>query len=211
MAPYPQAQPERIDAAADAWMARLKAVVGRLPQPAQRDGPVARQSACRCSAQGDVAFLARGGAAAQGTGQGGRRAAHGRRAAFAAATARRRWPIAGDMRVALHVEIDVAAEQARLGKEIARLQGEIAKAEAKLGNASFVARAPAAVVAQERQRLADFRQALDRLRRSASTPGRRPEVAALRRARPQHLVDALGPRPRHCARATRAWWPPRAA
>jgi len=38
------------------------------------------------------------------------------------------------------------------------------KADAKLGNESFVARAPAAVVQQEQQRLAGFRQALDRLR-----------------------------------------------
>ena len=69
----------------------------------------------------------------------------------------------GDLRLALHVAIDPAAEGVRLDKEIARLQGEIVKADAKLSNESFVARAPAAVVDQERARVADFRQALSRL------------------------------------------------
>jgi len=72
--------------------------------------------------------------------------------------------MAGELRLALQVVIDLAAEQARLDREVARLEGEIGKAEAKLGNAGFVARAPAAVVEQERARLTDFRQALDRLR-----------------------------------------------
>jgi len=62
------------------------------------------------------------------------------------------------------VEIDVAAERERLGKEIARLEGEIAKAEGKLGNASFVDRAPAAVVQQERDRLAGFKATVGKLK-----------------------------------------------
>ncbi len=60
--------------------------------------------------------------------------------------------------------IDVEAELKRLAKEIARLEGEIRKCEAKLGNASFVANAPAAVVEQEKQRIAEFSTTLGGLR-----------------------------------------------
>jgi valyl-tRNA synthetase len=89
-------------------------------------------------------------------------------AAFEAATANAPVSVVGAARVALHVEIDVAAERDRLSKEVARLEGEITKAQAKLGNESFVARAPAAVVAQERERLEGFTQTLDRLRAQLS-------------------------------------------
>ncbi len=64
--------------------------------------------------------------------------------------------IAGNFKLMLKVEIDIAAERMRLDKEIERLQGEVAKTQAKLSNASFVDRAPAAVVEQERKRMEGF-------------------------------------------------------
>jgi valyl-tRNA synthetase len=63
--------------------------------------------------------------------------------------------------------IDLGAEKARLAKEIGRIEVEIRKCEGKLGNASFVANAPAEVVAQERQRIADWNTTLGALREQA--------------------------------------------
>ncbi len=98
--------------------------------------------------------------------------------AFLARTESQRWlvegedepasasAIVGDLRVLIPLAglIDVDAEKARLGKEIKRIEGEIGKCNGKLGNATFVANAPAVVVDQERQRLADFSSTLDGLR-----------------------------------------------
>jgi valyl-tRNA synthetase len=72
--------------------------------------------------------------------------------------------VVGTTQLMLHVEVDVAAERSRLDKEIERLEREIAKATAKLSNESFVARAPAAVVEQEKTRLVQFGETLERVR-----------------------------------------------
>jgi valyl-tRNA synthetase len=144
-------EPERIDETAEAWIAGLRAVVdacralrGEMGlSPAQRLPLVA---------EGDAAQLAAW-------------------APYLKALARlsevelvEALPtdspapvqIVGQSRLMLRVEIDVAAERERLGREIARLDGEIAKAGAKLANPKFAERAPAAIVAQERGRLAEF-------------------------------------------------------
>jgi valyl-tRNA synthetase len=60
--------------------------------------------------------------------------------------------------------IDLSAERARLEKELKRIEAEISKCQKKLGNETFVNNAPAAVVEQERQRLADWNTQLVAMR-----------------------------------------------
>jgi valyl-tRNA synthetase len=71
----------------------------------------------------------------------------------------------------LHKDVDPARERDRLSKESARLEGEIVRAKAKLGNASFVERAPAQVVAQERARLAGFESTLAKVKQQLEKLG----------------------------------------
>ncbi|HXD35823.1 MAG TPA: class I tRNA ligase family protein, partial [Rhodanobacter sp.] len=77
--------------------------------------------------------------------------------------------VAGSLRVLIPLAglIDLGAEKTRLNKEIGRIEVEIRKCEGKLGNANFVANAPAEVVAQERQRIADWGTQLAALREQA--------------------------------------------
>ncbi len=171
--PYPQAERARIDAAADAEIELLKRIVDscrtlrgemklgpdkRVPlavqgpaQPIDRFAPYLAALA-RLTEVKPVADLA---AAASGT----------------AAPIN----VVDDWRLMLVIEVDAAAERERLAREIARLEGEIAKANAKLANESFVARAPAAVVEQERQRLAGFGETLSKVREQAARLASRPQ------------------------------------
>ncbi len=82
--------------------------------------------------------------------------------------------VVGEMKLLIPLAglIDLDAEKARLEKEIKRIEVEIGKCNGKLGTATFVANAPAAVVEQERQRLADFSTALAALREQRERLGR---------------------------------------
>jgi valyl-tRNA synthetase len=81
--------------------------------------------------------------------------------------------VVGSLRVLIPLAglIDLAAEQARIAREIARIEVEIRKCEGKLGNASFVANAPADVVDQERRRIGDWNQQISALREQARKLG----------------------------------------
>ena len=165
-APYPQAQPEHIDEAAEAEVARLKEWVDacralrgemqvspaqRLPLYAVADTPEA------------AASLRAAAPALQALAKLSEVKVFDDTPAWQAAAQAAPVAVAGGARLALHLEIDAAAERARLGKEIARIEGEIAKTQAKLGNEAFVAKAPPAVIEQEKTRAATFGATLARL------------------------------------------------
>ncbi|MFA7664490.1 MAG: valine--tRNA ligase [Burkholderiaceae bacterium] len=156
---YPRSEPERIDEVAEAWVAELKA----------------QTDACR-ALRGEMGISPAQRLPLIAAGEGGRLASF---APYLKALARLEAveivdslptdslapvQIVGDAQLMLKIEIDLDAERSRLDKELARLDGEITKAQAKLDNAGFVARAPAAIVEQERARLAGFGETAARLR-----------------------------------------------
>jgi valyl-tRNA synthetase len=158
LAPYPRSETARIDVAAETHIGLVKDLVNACRNlrgemnlsPAQQVPLVAT---------GDNTLLA---AAAPYLSTLARLSSVSIEPALPAAEA----PVAivGNSRLMLKVEIDVAAERARIEKEIARVENEIARAGAKLSNASFVGRAPPEVVAQERERLAGFEATLVKLK-----------------------------------------------
>jgi len=60
--------------------------------------------------------------------------------------------------------VDLAAEKKRLQKEIEQIKAEVARLQALLGDKTFLAKAPAAVVAKERQKLSSLIDKLARLK-----------------------------------------------
>lgn len=69
-----------------------------------------------------------------------------------------------DVHVHLEGLVDVEKERQKTMKEIARLEGQVKATEGKLSNDKFVANAPDEVVAKEREKLATFRETIDKLR-----------------------------------------------
>ena len=169
-APYPVAQPERIDPQAIAWVEQLKAVVGTCRSLRGEMG-LSPSDRVPLLAGGDLSFLREAAPALKVLAKLQSVELIEDEAAFNQQSAMSPVLVHGAARLALKVEIDVEAERARIAKEIARLEGEVAKANAKLGNESFVARAPAAVVEQERQRIADFSATVVRLKDQAARLG----------------------------------------
>jgi valyl-tRNA synthetase len=165
-AAYPQAQLEKIDPQADAWVGQLKSLVAsvRSLRSEMNLSPADRKP---LYAIGNTAFIEQAAPALKVLAKLAEVKVFTDEAAFTQAAGLSPVAVVGDARLALHVEVDIVAETARIAKEIARIEGEIAKAEKQLGNESFVARAPAEVVEQLRQRVADFRQTLRRLQDQA--------------------------------------------
>jgi valyl-tRNA synthetase len=161
-APYPQAQLDRIDPQSDAWVVQLKGMVGACRR-LRSEMLLSPDKRVPLLALGDTAFVQAATPLLKALAKVSEVQLYTDDAAYAQATLNAPVVEFGGTRLALHVEIDVAAETARLRKEIDRLDGEIAKGTAKLSNEAFVARAPAAVVAQEQARIAEFTATRDRL------------------------------------------------
>ena len=154
---YPKAQMDKIDADAEAWVAQLKQMV----------------DACR-SLRGEMSISPAARVPLVASGHAEKLTAYSpylkalaklEEVSIVADLPEADAPVmlVDNFKLMLKIEIDVAAEKERLGKEVARLEAEINKAHAKLNNESFVARAPVEVVAQEKARVADFSEALEKL------------------------------------------------
>ncbi|MBB1075387.1 valine--tRNA ligase [Rhodoferax sp. 4810] len=159
IAAYPVSQPERIDEAAIAHVAKLKTLVDacRNLRGEMNVSPATRLPLfVLAGSSAEATFMTQAAPVLQALAKLNEVRVFSDEAAWAAAAQAAPVAVVGEARICLFMEIDVAAEKARLGKELARLEGEVVKANGKLGNESFVARAPAAVIDQERKRLADF-------------------------------------------------------
>ncbi len=174
VARYPEAQPEKIDEAAIAYVGRIKQMIDacRTLRGEMGVSPAQRLPLLAVASSADEAqFLRTNAAVLQNLAKLSEVKVFDDEAAWAEAAQAAPVCVVGEARLALFVEIDVAAEKARLSKEAARLEGEITKANAKLGNEAFVAKAPPAVIDQEKKRVADFGATLIRIQEQLARLG----------------------------------------
>ena len=149
--PYPQAQTEKFDAAAEARIQLLKDMIN-VCRSLRGEMNISPAQKVPLVAAGDVATIVSFAPYLKALARLESVAATGADLPDSEAPVQN----VGDFRLMLKIEIDVAAERERIAMEIARVAGEISKAEKKLALPSFVERAPAQVVAQERERLESF-------------------------------------------------------
>jgi valyl-tRNA synthetase len=167
VAAYPVSQPERIDVGAVAEIAKLKQLVDACRNLRGEMGvsPATKLPLyVLANTAEEGAFVQSFGAVLQALAKLIEVKLFATEADWQAAAQNAPVAVVGGARICLHMEVDPAAEKLRLGKEAARLEGEIAKAQGKLGNEAFVAKAPPAVIEQERKRLADFGSTLAKVR-----------------------------------------------
>jgi valyl-tRNA synthetase len=169
-AAYPVSQPERIDPAAEAHVARLKALVDAC-RNLRGEMNVSPATRLPLYAVGDAAFLREVAPVLKALAKLSDVQVFDDEQTWSQAAQAAPVAVVEQTRLCLFMEIDVGAEKARLAKEIARLTGEIAKAQGKLGNEAFVAKAPPAVIDQERQRVAGFTATLDKLQEQLARLG----------------------------------------
>ena len=170
VAAYPVSQPERIDQTAEAAVAKLKGLVDAC-RTLRGEMSVSPATRLPLYVLGDTAFMQANAAVLQGLAKLSEVKVFTDEAAWAAAAQAAPVAVAGEARLCLFMAIDVAAEKVRLSKEATRLEGEIAKATVKLGNEAFVAKAPPAVIDQEKKRVADFTATLDKVREQLARLG----------------------------------------
>ncbi|MBV7453580.1 valine--tRNA ligase [Acidovorax sp. sif1233] len=163
IARYPEAQPSKIDEAAIAHMERVKGLVDAC-RTLRGEMNVSPSTRLPLYTVGDTDFMRGVAPVLQALAKLSEVKVFDDEAAWAAAAQAAPVAMVGEARMCLHMEIDVAAEKARLSKEISRIEGEITKANGKLSNEAFVAKAPPAVIDQEKKRVADFGTTLGRLR-----------------------------------------------